>query len=164
MSIDLDVRMSVVDLLEKVKTQRDKHEKAYEEAIKGWRSKLKVVAQKMADNADKINKFPQAMDALSDKPRHYLETFDEAIDMLSMTKDTEVKLNSNQFNQLVRGKWHWATAFVSANSSYVGYTGATGPTGAAGSTGHTGRVGVGGAIAGDDISDAFGDDDEDEDD
>jgi hypothetical protein len=141
MSINLDVRMSVADLLEKVKEQREKHKAEYEKAIAGWREKMKAVAQRIVENAHKISKFPKAMDDLSDKPHHYLADFDEAIDALEMTKDTEIVLNASQFNQLVRGKWQWVRSFESSNSNYVGIIE---------------EIRAGGAIAGEiDLTDAY---------
>lgn len=112
-----NVKVKVVDLLEKLQENRAKHRGIFERAQVGYREKVIEVLDKMLADA-RANKrivtaieLPEPVDRTSD--------YDQAILMLSMTTDEEIELDARTFQQLVMDQWDWKEFFIASNSHYT---------------------------------------------
>ena len=128
MNLEIMTMMKKSKLIEEVTARRSEHVKQYKKALVGWRTKMARLCAKVVEKADKLVKFPKALDDLNNAPRMNTEDFDNALKMLELTQQDEIELTQHDFEQLVLGQWDWATNWAHRNSRY-GSTGATGPTG-----------------------------------
>jgi len=126
----------VSKILEKLKENRAKHAADYEKAMEGYRTErrdaLIDAANKFDKNKAKLLKaqadgkdydLGTLMDDVEmhlDKPREYLEHYDDFIEQLSMTKDEDFELSRTMFKQLVQDDWEWSRNFKMSNSKYLG--------------------------------------------
>jgi hypothetical protein len=105
-------------LLEKIKANREGHEKIYKEALAGYlvaaRQKLKSLLAKIEEG-----KVLNAYVGLT-PPSVHLKEYDRAIEMLELSEDEVVELDARTFAQLVQDDWDWKHSFLSTNSSYSG--------------------------------------------
>ena len=54
------------------------------------------------------------------RPKSYLEYYDDAIAMLGVCTDKEIKLDNVLFGQLMKDDWDWSDTFSSSNAFYSG--------------------------------------------
>lgn len=117
-----NVKVSRVDLLERVKKNRDQHKEQYEKAMEEYRLAVIVELEEWLEKA-KGGKDVSRRTVL-DKPEDHTDEYDRVIDMLEMSVDQEITLDANSFNQYVRDEWHWKERFGSSIRSTSAYLGA----------------------------------------
>lgn len=96
------VKVKTEDLLKILVENRDKHSQLYKDAMEGYfvetkaklEKKLKDIEDKKSFSSFKVN-----------VPRDHTEDYNRIIDMLTMSQDTELVIQSNEFNQYVRDEW-----------------------------------------------------------
>lgn len=115
------------EVLTRVRENREAHQKAYDEAEKGYQ--LEVIeliekAQKELEKAHKLaqkgkytNKDAPRLNVYATPPENHVDDYDRVIDMLNMAVDDEISLEEGDFSKYVRDEWDWKEDFV-ANSSY----------------------------------------------
>ena len=109
--IEIEIKVSREELLERLKENREKHLKAYEKAIKCWQKELQSVL-KTINTSDCVD-FPYELEALrGDCPDEYLNEYDRAIDMFSMCVKKTITIDSESFNTFCRDEWGWKTYTV----------------------------------------------------
>lgn len=110
------VRVKREELLKIVETNRETHREIFIEAQKGFREEvIKQLDARLKDARDgkRINllfTLPAPIDQTKD--------YDLAIQMLKMSVDDIVELDSMAFAQLVNDDWHWKQSFMAVNSTY----------------------------------------------
>ena len=111
-----EIRVKKAELLEILKTNRDKHRAIFEEAIQGFRvaaiAALETEIFRIKQN--KLERVSLSVPAPSDHTRDY----DRIIQMLEMDMDDEVILGEQAFQYYVQDDWDWKRDFLCANSSY----------------------------------------------
>jgi hypothetical protein len=116
------VNVSRVDLLEKLKTNREIHKADYAEAVIGYRIKLledlkaaTIVAEKCTD-VDLLNlRVPFSY------PTSYLTNYDEIIDMMEASVDEIINLDSSSFKSFYKNEWSWSRSFNSTTTLYKSF-------------------------------------------
>lgn len=128
---DLTIEVAVDVLLTKLRTNRDKHLKAYETAKKGWakllkrelETKLRVLAGEPQSKIRpyKVNGHSEALlgSIVNQKPTNYLRYYDQAIEMLEFALDQTIKLDSEQYQQYIKDEWNWKGTFTTSNEAYA---------------------------------------------
>jgi uncharacterized protein YifE (UPF0438 family) len=111
-----EVKVRRSDLLGKVKANREKHKSNYEKAIAVYKQEAVEAIQKLLDDA-KAGDIRHGVSLV--KPEQHLEEYDQAIQMLEMSVDDEVRLDQSEFAQYVMDKWAWARAFENTTMSYA---------------------------------------------
>jgi len=127
------IRVKKAELLKLIVENREKHEKAYKEAIKAYRVQCADLLQK--ELAKTINGEEFKMHFQVDRPESHLVDYDMAIGMLNFTVDDIIELNHDEYAQYVNDDWNWKRRFHASymsNSVYVGSTGIMGPQGSQG--------------------------------
>ena len=115
-NIDIHVTVKTDELLERLKSNREKHLQEYERAINAWQDELKHVLASI--NAKQCFYFPQSLENLQqDCPQSHVDEYDQAIDMFTMCVKDEVTLDSESFNTFCRDDWGWKS-YVSKNRFY----------------------------------------------
>lgn len=104
------------ELLEKIKANRDRHIKEYEQAMEVYKKEgekaLKKLLREFRANPRK------RLEINLRRPRQFTKQYDEAIEMLQMTTEETIKLPRAYFNQLVRDEWSWSDEFASHTAIY----------------------------------------------
>jgi hypothetical protein len=113
------VKVNRVELLEIVRTNKEKHVRDFNESVEDYKKAAINVAQKnleLAQSGDldqiaKIKGMPQ-------KPTSYEKEYDRAIRMLELSVEEVIDVEQDVFNQLVLDEWSWKNAFTASASLY----------------------------------------------
>ena len=113
------VKVNRIELLEIVRTNKEKHIRDFNESVEDYKRAAINVAQKnleLAQSADldqiaKIKGMPQ-------KPTSYEKEYARAERMLELSVDEVIDVEQDVFNQLVLDEWSWKNAFVTSASLY----------------------------------------------
>lgn len=142
---DRTVKVDRKRLLETLKKNREDHQKAYEEAMKGYKEIAKLELNrsiKRAKNAIeatektilmKINSFNQddeyrlkdnviVIDRIVFKlpiPKNHTKAYDVAIQMAEWEVDINIELTQSQFQCFVMDDWEWKKNFREIHKTYV---------------------------------------------
>ena len=54
----------------------------------------------------------------SNRPKHFLDAYDDVIEMLTWTNDHNIKIEAHQFRAWVLDKWDWSGEFSASNAAY----------------------------------------------
>ena len=106
-----------LDLLQKLKDNRDQHEETYNLAVQGY---MEAVTQELKDKlesleeGDDIGRYIQNV-----KPEEHLDDYDEVIGMMEMNIDSEITLDQALFRQYVMDQWQWKQQFTMSTSAYT---------------------------------------------
>jgi len=128
------IKVKKEDLLKVLKENRRKHKDDYYEAVKAYRVKAADLFTKELDKILKGEEFTSYINDLQ-KPTNHVKEYDLIIRMVEMGVDEIIKLQQNEFNQLVMDEWNWRSGFQSSvysNTSYFGQSGISGTSGTSG--------------------------------
>ena len=104
------------ELIEKVKKNRDEHEKIFLEAVEGYREEaLKRLNEYIDEIRDgKVIRNYWQMPT----PENHLEEYDRVIGLLEMGVEDVVKMSDVEYQSYVLDNWQWKKAFLMSNSYY----------------------------------------------
>jgi len=113
------IKMDRLDLLEIVKTNKEKHISAFVESVADYKqlvlqtmtANLKLAKTANLEEFGKIKSAPP-------KPTSYENSYTRAIRMLELSVDIFIEVEEDIFNQLVLDEWQWKHAFVASNATY----------------------------------------------
>lgn len=104
-------------LIDILKDNRKKHEELYDEAVQGYHIE---VCEKLEDALRRASCGEKYITNLEmSKPVHNLKDYNRVIGMLELATETEIELNSNEYDQYVNDEWHWTGMTNSINSIYA---------------------------------------------
>ena len=126
------ISVNRVKLILKLKENRVQHKADYEEAVIGYRIKLK---------ADLLDALSLLEDSNTDErlrrinvqfsfPSNYDKEYENAIAMLEWSVSENIDLDQSTFQQYIQNEWSWSRAFEVMNTTYKSF--AAGAVGAAG--------------------------------
>lgn len=110
----MQTRINTKKLIEILKANRDGHVANYETAKKLYRQKY---GQALQDRLDGKVKFDSRIDLA--RPQNYQEDYDRAIEMLEMSEDESILLDTNQFQQYVKDEWNWTRNYRESTMWYM---------------------------------------------
>ena len=105
-------------LVDKLKKNREKHQREYNTAMQGYVETLieeleaKLADVKAAKDITKLYYQPAV-------PEKHLDEYDEAIEMYEMTVEQVIRLPRSDFRQLVRDNWDWKRGWTASNTAYI---------------------------------------------
>ena len=143
-----EVKLRRLELLDKVKANREIHKKNYEDAMVVYKEAAVAVLEEAIASAQKqITDFNsgeidqiEGLSTYLPRPIHHLDTYDRVISMLEMSVDEFLLLPEDQFSKYRMDKWDWSADFNKI-------TGAYGSSGSQGAQGFQGFQGVTGATS-----------------
>jgi hypothetical protein len=114
------VKLNTENLLKIVRENREKHIKAYNEAVEDYKAAaLKIFNENIelinAGNLKDIKTLPAA-------PTSYETNYNRAVRMLELSVDEVVELDQYEFSKLVLDEWDWKQTFDFMNSTYKSLT------------------------------------------
>lgn len=117
MVTDLTINVNKVDLLNRLRENREKHAADYVLAHEGYvqamREELQGLLAKL-DAGEEIDRY-----LTNQEPENHTAEYDLAIQMFEMATDTEIELDSQQFSQYVNDDWGWKRSWSASNTSYI---------------------------------------------
>lgn len=122
-------RVSREELLEKLKTNRNKHAEEYKVALKGWRvvyaEALGKKAAEIIEHGEKVREgatvtpfYTHALFDLPNRPEDHTDDYDTIIARMEMSKDEEIFIKHGDFAKFVLDKWKWKEAHTEAFTNY----------------------------------------------
>ena len=120
MHTEITVNIDREKLLVTLRENKEKHQKAYEDVLNGWREAVKKAAQEILKTIGTDDE-PKSLDLITkhgQRPRNYVSEYDSVIHMLEMSGDETIGLTQEDFNTFVRDEWNWKANWSSTSSSY----------------------------------------------
>lgn len=111
------------DLLEALRKNRSLHIAEYKEALRDFRLKMKSELQRAAESLvvttdDHLHKFKVQLPAA---PSSHTRNYDEVIEMLELSVDETINLDSESFQAYFKNKWSWTDSFKTIAASYKAF-------------------------------------------
>lgn len=97
-------------------TNRAAHQKIFEEALAGYKTKV-------IETLDRSLKQARAGQRVAEhisipRPVNQTHEYNRAIRMMEMSVENEITLTTQEFDAYVMDRWHWRSAFLASNSAY----------------------------------------------
>jgi len=105
------------ELIKILKENKTKHEELYNEAILGYHAEVREKLEDALRKASCGEKYITNLDM--SVPQHNIKDYDRIIGMLELATETEIELNSGEYDQYVNDEWHWAGMTNSINNMYA---------------------------------------------
>ena len=104
------------ELLERLRENRERHEKTYQLALASWREDLAALLKKL--DVSEATEFPAKLNRMSGKcPKSHVKEYDRVIDMFEMSVSETIELDGSNFDKFCRDEWSWTHSAMS-NSYY----------------------------------------------
>jgi hypothetical protein len=114
------VNVSRLELLKKLRENLDLHCAEYASAIADYQERLladlKLAVKKVAKVHD-VNDLVNFSFSLP-YPKNYEDEFTQVIEMMEMSVDETIELDSNSFRAYVKNEWSWGQNFRLTNAMY----------------------------------------------
>ena len=106
-----NVTVNKVELLEKIRANREDHRRIFEEALAGFQAKVTQELDKMVVRASRGIRESVAISIRA--PEDHTRDYDRVIAMLEMSVEDEISLTQSNFAQYVMDDWDWQGRFLS---------------------------------------------------
>jgi len=103
-------------LLEHLRKNRSEHKQIVAEARDGYLRQAKEELEKRLEQLRHGKLVSLHFDLTP--PRDYTHIYDQAIEMLEWNTATDVVLQADEFDNIVRDNWNWMREFLTSNSLY----------------------------------------------
>ena len=112
------VKVDKNDLLSVLKTNRDKHEKDYNDAMGGYRLVAEAQLKKVLKKVKSGEKFSLYFRDLHE-PDSHIKEYQNVIDMLEVSSDQFVQISMEDYLKYYKNEWNWCTSWKFHNSGYA---------------------------------------------
>jgi len=110
------VKVNKADVLVKLKANRSTHRAIFEEAVEGYR---KEVTRQLKKHIKEMKSGKPKRTYISiPYPEDHTKDYDNAIEMLEMSVEDIVELDSEAFMAFYKDDWGWKNQFLASNSGY----------------------------------------------
>lgn len=113
----MTINVNKVDLLNKLRENREKHAADYALAFEGYVQAMREELQGLLVKLDAGEKIPRYL--VNREPEDHTDDYDLAIEMFEMATDTEIELDSRQFSKYVKDDWGWKLEWSASNTGYI---------------------------------------------
>lgn len=108
------------ELLEILRKNRDQHKLDYKEAVDGYRgAKIKALEDALEKVKSEEKPEKTSLNVSLNRPINYISEYTQIIDMLEMSVDEVIKLDSDSFQAYIKDNWSWKRSFMASNASYM---------------------------------------------
>lgn len=115
------VNVSRVELLEKLKQNLELHRAEYKEALAEFHTRLLEdlkLAQKKVSKVENVEDLKNFHFRVS-FPQNHEKDYIEVIEMLEMSVDEHINLDSESFRAYIKNEWQWQATFAAAKMAYA---------------------------------------------
>lgn len=120
-----NIKVKVDEIILRARANRQKHQLAFEEAVRDYKVIIAKATTKNFDLAHPtIGNEPEGFPlnikwvSLPHPPKNFLADYDRAIMMLELSVDKEIEMDEHVFSQLVMDEWGWKDQFSTSNAMY----------------------------------------------
>ena len=121
-----DVKVRRLELLGKIKANREKHLEEYDEAIDGYKAAaIEEIDRAVAKLKNRVEELERGevihLAGVSFKlpvPQNHVKDYDQAITMLEMRVDDELTIRADEFACYVMDDWEWMHDFKAVTRNY----------------------------------------------
>ena len=111
------IKVNKSELLSHLRTNREVHIEEYNNALISYREALIKAFKESLKKATKHENVSHHVDL--ERPQNYLDSYDNAIEMLEWTTEDVIELDQMEFKQYVRDEWNWKQVFTAVARSYA---------------------------------------------
>jgi hypothetical protein len=111
------IRVKRLELLGKIKANRDNHRDLFLKAQEGFRVMAIEELDKMLKEARDGKPIRSSMSLVH--PQDHTDDYDRVISMLEMSVDEIIEIDSHQFDQFIRDNWQWKAFANQTNELYA---------------------------------------------
>jgi hypothetical protein len=111
------VKVKRIDLLAKIKVNRDGHRDLFLKAQEGYRLDFIAELEQHLKDARDRKKITRSLSL--PEPQDHTEDYDSVIAMLEMSVEDTIELDAGSFQQYVLDKWTWKRAVDVTNMAYA---------------------------------------------
>lgn len=112
------VNVNRLQLLETLRTNREKHIKEFNSAEAGYQE---AMIEKLQETLKLVKKGKvKELNVALSRPRSYEKDYTETIEMLELSVDENINLDSESFRAYFKDEWSWSTGFKTLVASYSG--------------------------------------------
>jgi len=115
------VKVAKQELLVRIEANRTKHEAEFTAGLQDYQEARMKELEEHLEMLKRREDPPRCTGLL--KPESHLHEYDQVLDMLRMSVDTEITLHYHEFQQYVRDEWAWKRQFSDTLSSSARYLG-----------------------------------------
>lgn len=115
---EMEITAKRVDVLAKLRVNRELHAKVVIEARAGYLRRAQAALEERLAKT-KEGKLVSLGFRLQ-LPQDYTSVYDTAITMMELHTGDEIKLSAGQVRSLMRDEWDWSHTFYSTNAEYSG--------------------------------------------
>lgn len=139
---DRTTTVNRLDLLKKLKNNREDHLKEYNEALEGYLEEAKVKIEQQKEKAlqeveKAYNRVNHELDNFDPEkaqdtivfcnsisfhlvaPKNFVEAYDQAIEMMEWETNDTVELSTTEFRSFIMNKWDWMESFKMSSARYL---------------------------------------------
>ncbi len=114
----LNINMTTVldkeQVLSRLKTNKEEHEKIYKEAVFGFKERCEKQLSKALEKCNGTEDIYLSLRA----PRNYGSAYETAIEMVEFNKREEIELSANEFAMFMQDRWDWMDDFLNSSIDY----------------------------------------------
>jgi allophanate hydrolase subunit 1 len=116
------VNVARKDLIEKLVANLTAHKADYQEALVGYKIKLEQDLKKVlkAVKTATVEEAQTIRMPTNNPPQDHSKDYEEVIQMLQMSVDDVINLDSHSFKAFVMNEWAWSNTFNSTATMYKG--------------------------------------------
>ena len=110
------VTIKTLDLIVKLKDNKNEHILEYSEAVKAYKAKAQEVLENSLTHLEETGEYiaPEFLTEPVNKEKEY----DRVITMLQMAEEKEIEISERDFQQYVMDEWDWADNVKLSNTMY----------------------------------------------
>lgn len=112
--VNLNVTVPVVDLIDRLRENREEHIRIYKESVAGFKDKARRKLERALEKCDGTEHIQLSLLA----PQNMTREYDNAIEALEMHTGGVIELDSETFRRLVQDEWGWMHTWLASNSEY----------------------------------------------
>ena len=117
------VNVNRLKLLEALRINRANHKRVFDLAYADFKNeKVRTLGEALVKaQLDSIEESAKhSLHITLEKPVNYLSQYDEVIEMMEMSVDENISLDSESFQPYFKDNWSWKSHFAGTNSKYLG--------------------------------------------
>lgn len=112
------ITVKKLDLLIKLRENKEAHVEKYKEALRGYRVKAAEELTKKLEKVRSGKKFD--LYSKLNEPNSHEKEYTTVIEMLEFDIKDQVEVTEQEFKAWVKDDWTWKSSFTSSNSGYIG--------------------------------------------
>lgn len=114
---NITITVNPITLIKKLRENREKHIKEYEEAKQGYQKFVVAELQKAIADVEEGKILKNHLTFVY--PKLYSKSYDVAIDMLRWHNGYTIELSHEDFSGFVRDEWDWSESAHASNTYYA---------------------------------------------